>query len=112
MGPPGAARLRRAAVVVAQLELLVSQCDSGTRRATAVLGGLARGLVAGLGEALTDPGPERELEVEAGRDRRRGPVRARREVRVRRPDHLDDQAGVEGVGRVDVLAEPVRINES
>src|SRR5208283_856585 len=90
-GAPGAPRLRRAAVEVVQLKLLVPQGYSGSRRPTAVLDGLAAGLVAGLGQALTDARPEGELKIQPGRDRRRGPVGTRGEVAVRRPNHLDHQ---------------------
>src|SRR5439155_6783906 len=92
----GAARLRRASVVVAQLKLLVAQGDRGARRAAAVLGGLARGLIAGLGQALTDAGPERELQVETGRERRRVAVRAGRLAALLRPHHLHVQAVIVG----------------
>src|SRR6202000_2679450 len=47
-----AASLRRAAVEVVQLDILVPQGDSGTGRTAAVLGGLAPGLLAGLGQTL------------------------------------------------------------
>src|SRR6202012_942908 len=63
-GLPCSAGPRRATVVVAQLNFLVSQRDSGPRRAMAILRGLAPRFFAGLGQPLADPRPEGQLEVQ------------------------------------------------
>ncbi|KAS85121.1 hypothetical protein AL68_03228, partial [Mycobacterium tuberculosis TKK_03_0113] len=65
-----------------QLDVLVPQGNCGTRRTITVLGGFLPSLLSGIGQALADPGAERQLEVESGGDRRRGPVRSRGEVGV------------------------------
>ncbi len=108
-GPPGAAGLRRLPVEAAQLDILVPQRDSGTRPVGLV--GLALGLLFGFRQPLPDPGPEGQLEVEPGGDGRGRAVRSRGDVALRRLHHLQHQAGVERMGGVDVLGEPVRVDE-
>ena len=96
--------------MVPQLDLLVAQCDGGSRGGGPRFGGLALGLVAGLGEPLPYPGPERQLEVEPSGDGGGGPVRPGCQVGVAGTHHLDHQAGVKRMGGVDILAEPVGVD--
>ena len=97
--------------MVLEFDLFVPQRNSGTRGGGLVFLRLPLGVVAGLAEALADPGPEGELEVQPGGDRRRRPVRAGPDVGIGGPHHLHDQAGVQRMGGVDVLGEAVGVDE-
>src|SRR6185312_2131488 len=110
-GPPGAASLRTLAVKVLQLDVLVPQRDSGAGTAVAAPGGFALRLLTRLDQSLADAGAEGQLEVDPGGDRRRRSVCSRRDVGLRRPHHLQHQAGVQRVAGVDVLGEAVRVDE-